>query len=194
MAGVMPRRLTPKIRDLPMKRLQARSTAPSAHYNSKRKSAPDAATTQASIRIAEPSASLNAGKSSIRPASANTRLAIWPATRQHAHRWATWPKASNAIRSLNLSSAIKRRRSVSGSTRAAASVRNSLSPTASNLEGAAVSGSDPSYLQPTLRQGRMMGLWVLRAPYCLAHLVSKVARANQQEAGQSCANQIVSSV
>ena len=51
-----------------------------------------------------PTASWNAGRSSTRPASTSIRRATCPATRPRGRRWATWRKASNAIRSLNPSS------------------------------------------------------------------------------------------
>ena len=89
-------RLFRRTRSLPMRRRRARSTAPSARSSSKPKSAP--------IRPGAPTASWSAGRSSTKPASASIRRATCPATRPRGRPWATWRKASNAIRSLNPSS------------------------------------------------------------------------------------------
>ena len=81
--------------------------APSAPYSSKPNCAP--------IRSAAPTASWNAGGSSARPASASIRRATCPATSPRGRRWATWRRASNAIRSLNRSSPAASETSESGS-------------------------------------------------------------------------------
>ena len=73
-----------------------KSPAPSALSSSKPNCVP--------IRAAAPTVSWSAGRSSTRPASASIRRATCPATRRRARRWATWPKASNAIRNWNPSS------------------------------------------------------------------------------------------
>jgi hypothetical protein len=76
---------------------------------------------------------------STKPASASTRRATCPVTRPRGRRWATWRRASNAIRSLNPSSKAASETSASGSTRAAVSAGNSPSATASTSAEAGVS-------------------------------------------------------
>ena len=67
------------------------------------------------------------------------QAATCPVTSPRGRRWATWRKASNAIRSLNPSSKAASETSASGSNRAAALVGNSRSATASTSAEAGVS-------------------------------------------------------
>ena len=93
--------LCQKTRSLFMRRRRAGPTAPSARFSWKLKSAP--------IRAGAPTGSWNAGGNSDRPASASIRWATCPATKQRGRPWATWRRASNAIRSLNRSSPSRKR-------------------------------------------------------------------------------------
>ena len=98
----------------------ARSTAPSALSSSKPSCGP--------IRAAAPTVSWSAGRSSTTPASDSIRLATSPPTRRPARRWATWRKASNAIRNWNPSSPTARKISASRSNQAVDSARTRLQP------------------------------------------------------------------
>jgi hypothetical protein len=114
MARTMPKPPTRRTRNLPRRRQQAGSTAPSAPYSSKPNCAP--------IRSAAPTASWNAGGNSAKPANASYQAGDMSSYRRRGRRWATWRRVSNAIRSLNPSSKNASETSASGSTRAADSL------------------------------------------------------------------------
>src|SRR5438270_10983576 len=155
MARTTPKPPTRKVRNWSVKRLAARSTAPSALSSSKPNCAP--------IRAAAPTVLWNAGRSSTTPASASIRAATSPATRRRARRWATWRKASNAIRNWNPSSPTASRNSASHLNQAAGSDRNWPSLTASTLAEAGASEFDPSDLPPSLRHATMSRTTLLPA-------------------------------
>ena len=112
-------------------------------------------TESAPIRAAAPTVSWNAGRSSTTPANASIRPATCPAISQRARRWATWPKASNAIRKWNLSSPTARESSASRSNQAAGSARNWPSPTASTSaeDEGSLSSTHPIYRRPSATYG-----------------------------------------
>ena len=111
-------------------------------------------------------------------------------------RWATWPKACNAIRSLNPCSPTVSANSASAaiSARAVGWATNSPSHTVSTWAEAAASDSEPADLPPPLRHRAMPRRTLLHASECLSCLVPAAVRNSQQEAGQPCENQTVSSV
>ncbi len=94
----------------------------------------------APIRNAARIALWNAGRNSRIPASASMRRATSPVTRPPNPSWATWQRASNAIRNWNPCSPTANANSASRSTQAAALAGNLPSPTASTSAEAGVSG------------------------------------------------------
>ncbi len=159
--------------------------APSARSSSKPNCAP--------IRSAAPTASWNAGGNSTKPASASTRQATCPATRPRGQPWATWRRASNAIRSLNRSSPTASGTSASGSNRAADSGWNSPSVTASTSAEAGASDFNPAYFPPPMRHSTTTPKSLLHNNKSLLCLVPAAVRNNRQEAAQPCPHQTVSS-
>ena len=188
MARTTPKPSTSRIRYLPARRLAAGSTAPSARFNSKPKSAP--------IPVAVPTVSWSAGRSSTTPASVSIRLATCRATNPRGPRWATWLRACNAIRSLNPCSPTVSANSASAaiSARAVGWATNSPSHTVSILAEAAALDSEPADLPPPLHHRAMPCRTLLHASECLSCLVPAAVRNSQQEAAQPCDNQTVSSV
>ena len=104
-------------------------------------------------------------------------------------------KSLNAIRSLNPCSPTVSANSASAaiSARAVGWATNSPSHTVSTSAEAAASDSDPSDLPPPLRHRAMPCRTLLHASECLSCLVPAAVRNSQQEAGQPCENQTVSS-
>ena len=104
-------------------------------------------------------------------------------------------KPANAIRSLNPCSPTASANSASAaiSAQAAGWATNSPSHTVSTWAEAAASDSEPADLPPPLRHSAMPRRTLLHAPECLSCLVPAAVRNSQQEAGQPCENQTVSS-
>ena len=162
--------------------------AAGGRVNRKPKSAP--------IPVAVPTVSWSAGRSSTTPASVSIRLATCRATNPRGPRWATWLRACNAIRSLNPCSPTVSANSASAaiSARAVGWATNSPSHTVSTWAEAAASDSEPADLPPPLRHRAMPCRTLLHASECLSCLVPAAVRNSQQESGQPCENQTVSSV
>jgi len=125
MGRTMPKRLTSRPRNWPVRPPAAKSAALSARSSSKPNCAP--------IPAAAPTASSSVDRSSIRPAGASISPATCPATRALVRRWAIWRRASNAICNGNRSSPAARMISASRSNQVAGSARNWPLPMASTL-------------------------------------------------------------
>ena len=128
------------------------------------------------------------------PASASIRRATCPATRPRARRWATWRRASNAIRNWNPSSPSRKRDlGIAFESGRRLGLELAFTPRHRPRQRPGHRTVELSYFPPPLRHTTTTSKYLLHNNKSSLCLVSAIVRNTQQEAAQPCSYQTVSS-